>query len=130
MKPFATVLMVASLLVGWASATTRADELDELLSGDAGALQVEASPAAESQHMRVDVVPIEEREVDLTDHAHWQPVVTLVADEPTENAARQTTTRAVEAQSAFSAVPEPSAIALALLALGYFLVFGRRRFAA
>lgn len=134
MKSFAIALCGSMLLVALGQAQGGADELDDLLAGNTNVAQQESAaqselPAPASNDAvspRDDVVsPREDVELDYTNHAHWQPVVALPSS--AESVSGQS--RTAEAPSAFSAVPEPSAIALAMLALVYFLVFGRRRFA-
>lgn len=129
MKRFATALCGSMLLIALGQAQVSADELDDLLAGNTSFAEQESVAQSELTVTAVStegVAPREDVELDYTNHAHWQPVVALPSG--TDNVGGQS--RAAESPSAFSAVPEPSAIALAMLALVYFLVFGRRRFAA
>lgn len=132
MKRFAIAFCGSMLLVALEQAKVSADELDELLAGTTNVAQQESSaqsevPAAASNEAASNdaVSPREDVELDYTNHAHWQPVVALPSSADSVSGQSRTS----EAPSAFSVVPEPSAIALAMLALVYFLVFGRRRFA-
>jgi hypothetical protein len=128
MKSVATAVCLSVLMLALGQAAASADELDDLLSGSASGVEVASEPAdqpAVAETTSPDS-PREEVDLDYTNHARWQPIVAL----PNSADGVSAQPRTAEAPSAFSAVPEPSAIALALLAFVYFLVFGRRRFAA
>lgn len=129
MKSFAAAICCSLLAMAFSVVRAHADELDDLLTGppavETSATSADASgPLPTTASSPID--QLERVDVDYTDHARWQPVVAL----PSGRDAMVKPARHSEASSAYSVVPEPSAIALALLALVYFLVFGRRRIAA
>lgn len=129
MKSFATAICCSLLLIALGQTQVSGDELDDLLSGNTDIVQQESGVQSEltaNSGSTEANIPREDVDLDYTNHARWQPVVAL----PSAADAVSGHSRTAEAPASFSAVPEPSAIALAMLALVYFLVFGRRRFAA
>ena len=119
-------LLCIACLVAVRPATGRADELDELLSSEPSASQVESAPAAVQAGLAYDLENNDA--LDYSDHSRWQPPIVVPMTRTTKSP--QPTTGAAEKPAppaGLNVVPEPSAIALGVLALVYFLVFGRRR---
>ena len=137
-------LYTAIVCTAWALATlpslVQADEFDDFLNNPAAVVS-ESPAAADDRELRVEELPIEPRSdananfgetVSPTFHqmstpqlSEWPAVVSPIAH---QHAAAHTPPQAEEpSATGLSLVPEPSAVALAALALVYFLVFGRRR---
>ena len=119
-------LLCVACLVTVRPAISRADDLDDLLSSEPSALQVEQAPGAVQAGLAYDLENHDA--LDYRDHSRWQPPIAVPMTRTTKSA--QPTTGATEKPAppaGLNVVPEPSAIALGVLALLYFLVFGRRR---
>ncbi len=112
----------------------RADELDELLNSEPAATASD-SPVAEERLPTFDDLTIEPRAAadssfgagvgsTLPETSVWQ---TAGASSGRPAADHAQPVAQESAPLGISLVPEPSAVALAALALLYFLVFGRRR---
>ena len=121
--PICRVAFVCGFLLVAAAAQTQADEVDDLLSGKSFTLQEDtATPPSRPI--------VAEPEFGLAPLVEGQPWAISV-EQPTGRHFSAPTpapqTERKPAPTAVSFVPEPSAIALAVLALMYFLVFFRRR---
>ncbi len=120
-------LLVFSL--GLAAGSARAlDDLDELLSGDSA---VAAADSTQDNLVNPGTVELRSSATGnearaFSDHLPWSPSL----DKPGADLASDTSQPLAHRPAAatdISLVPEPSAVALAALALCYFLIFGRRR---
>lgn len=126
-------LLCGALLVGTARLVT-ADEVDDLLAGKPVRIVQDPAPvAAQSAPLPETpaVAPLETGPLDSpssTDEAFWdlslegQPNAKFAGPSPPPNNERKPAPA-----TNINLVPEPSAIALAVLALVYFLIFFRRR---
>jgi hypothetical protein len=121
MKRFHFALLCAALpIVARSSHAQALDEVDRLLANESVAAPLDV-PTSESLADRSLIG----REATHDGGRYWQPPVGAAGD-----VARVSSGAADEKPAAtegISLVPEPSAIALAVLALIYFLIFGRRR---
>ena len=125
MKVRCVALLCGALFVA-AAALAQADEVDDLLSGKAVATQQNTSPVNQSA-----VPSLQDRMVEpgtFADEAAWAVVID---DDPRGQLSGDSAVRPGDRRTAPAAgvnlVPEPSAVALAALALLYFLIFFRRR---
>jgi len=123
---FAFAHLYAVFVMALAAAPLRADVVDDLLAGkavDVSSIEAQEEPNPAPPASRI-VLSDEAREV--ADHA--EPLTVKV---PSATIAQEVTSERFMAgpPAPISLVPEPSAIALASLALGYFFVFFRRRYA-
>jgi hypothetical protein len=110
------------------SARARGDELEELLSGEA----TPPADAALSASAAIDSEPVllhGSTDAAGSDAAVYSERAAWHATPSTQAARRATDDHdsGRETPPTINAVPEPSAIILALAALVYFLLFGRRR---
>jgi PEP-CTERM motif-containing protein len=106
------LFVAISCLVALATVTAaRADELDELLAAEPVRVELEPLSTAANRAPIVMHDP-SDATADVNDHDRTD------ADDSSQRPA---------ASSPFSAVPEPSTVAIAGLALLYFMLFGRRR---
>jgi len=120
MKRFHFALFCAALLiVGRSSHAQAPDEVDRLLANESVAAPLDV-PSSESPADRSLIG----REASDDAGRYWQPPVGASSDVARLPSAADQKPVATEG---ISLVPEPSAIALAALALIYFLIFGRRR---
>ena len=128
MKRVYVALFCAALMVAFRPAPSLGDELDDLLASE--------PVGAPSEVVSGDVGADEVVDFDLTnsdtpgytDPSRWQPAIGV----PTPRRAKSKSPSTSSTQKSvppgdLNVVPEPSTIALAALALVYFLVFGRRR---
>lgn len=131
MKVRCVALLCGALFVA-AVALAQADEVDELLSGKAAVTGEHApaanQPAAPSLEPAI-AVPVDPVDVGVAvDTAPWN---LTIDNDPQVPMSGDSTGREGDRRAAPSAgvslVPEPSAVALAALALLYFLIFFRRR---
>jgi hypothetical protein len=125
MKSILALCAVALLVVQAVPAC--ADELDELLASEpvvASAVDSAVQPTA-SDNEGLDFSHGDN--LDYRDAARWQSTVAPVPVAKQRTPSTASTQKAAQPADDFSVVPEPSAIALAVIALAYFLVFGRRR---
>jgi hypothetical protein len=120
-----TVLCLA--ISAWATACALGDELEDLLSNQAippadSALSGAEGIASESG------LPSEARAVPGPEaSAYGQRADWQMPPDAQPRRAADSPDSSPDPPSSFNAVPEPSAIVLALVALVYFLLFGRRR---
>jgi hypothetical protein len=142
MKSFVAIIVCAgSLIVAECAA---ADELDELLAAEPVSAQIEplasVGDRGPEQHagQRASLDAAGNRQhATGAPQSNWRRTLTTsnsdraIATADTNPAANQTAAASSAQKAApatgFSAVPEPSTVAIAALALAYFLVFGRRR---
>jgi len=123
------VALLCGLLFVAAAAQSQGDEVDDLLSGRSTTTAQETAspgnpPESPSLEDRV-VAPVDSRP--LVDQTPWE----IPLGHPSgANLSRDSSARVDHrkpAPSEVNLVPEPTAIALAALALLYFLIFFRRR---
>jgi hypothetical protein len=122
---FATILSVAAL----AGSARALDEIDELFSRDVpkGTAPQDAAAARGADDDSVSSIPLSGTPA-YTDDARWisAPLTDSVVHQSAASATPQPSEPKSGGTSELSMVPEPSAVALAALALCYFLIFGRR----
>jgi len=126
MKPIYALLCVA-FLVADRPLQSRGDELDDLLSSEASELQIQSPPDAVQAGLAYEAQNGDA--LDYTDHSRWHSPVVMAPVSRAAKSARPAkgATQKPAPPAGLNIVPEPSAIALGVLALLYFLVFGRRR---
>jgi PEP-CTERM motif len=137
MRSFVAVVFCVGSLIVCQCAT--ADELDELLAAEPVSVQVEPLASAgdrgpdknAGQRALLDASANRQHATAAEQSNRRRSLTTPTSDRTTATADTNQAT-ANSAQKAapatgFSAVPEPSTVAIAALALAYFLVFGRRR---
>lgn len=125
MKPIYALFCVAFLIAD-RPAPARADELDDLLSSEPSALQVDLVPSSAQPGLEYELQ--NQEALDYTDHSRWRSPISAPLTRAAKSAQPATgATQKPAPSTSLNVVPEPSAIALGVLALLYFLVFGRRR---
>jgi hypothetical protein len=120
MKTFSAALVCVALVL---ASRVQADDLDDLLRNDSS---VSAPQVAEEVSTRSDVSAADARGYADPHNLH-SVIAASVAESQSSSAAPLVNQKVDETSGGISLVPEPSAVALAICALAYFLLFGRRR---
>jgi len=118
-------IVVALVCAGWILSSGFAfagDALDELLTSQPSGSQLQ--PTTADVHDDAAVSLMRSSTVGQYEQS-WTPSV--IPAEPSQKSASHAAPQPKPVSDDASAVPEPSAVAIAGLALIYFLVFGRRR---
>jgi hypothetical protein len=138
MKDFAFAVLLIVALAVWPGVAA-ADDIDDLLASEPSpaVAPISESAPATSTVFGQDLfgTPVTFEPSSITGELDWQPAERVAqpsahpqpgAPAAAHQAAAPTDPKASPAPG-INLVPEPSAIALAVLAMLYFLVFGRRR---
>ncbi len=123
-------IICAVLSAAALSVAARADDFDDLLASDPSAKSVDTSPTAQDPFPTFDDLGLEPPAGIRFGDRVETTLPAAARDDADQPAANQRQPDQVAEESAplgIGLVPEPSAVALAALALLYFLVFGRRR---
>ncbi len=121
------VTLLCGVLMAAVAAPAQGDEVDDLFAGKPVKTGDAALPA-----QQVEALSLEDRIVSpvdsatLAEGAAWEPAFKQ-APKGTSSADSATPARESVPPSKVSLVPEPSAIALGVAAILYFLIFFRRR---
>jgi hypothetical protein len=132
MKTTAIAVFFAALLFASQAPLAHADDVDELLSGTL--VSASTAPEVASSASAVESAPVavegatSSKDGKFTDPQPWR----AVADAPGGSDGASIPSAAIADQrpadsTDLTMVPEPSAVVLAVVALFYFLIFGRRR---
>lgn len=119
MKTFVTVICISQLL----AVAGRADDLDDLLGGRSTA---DVSPVMESASSGISDAQLDKPSGYSDPHDLHTAITASVAENKVLHSTSAAEHHGDDTESV-SLVPEPSAVALAVGALVYFLLFGRRR---
>ena len=135
MKTIVATLFCSALLLGGLSRCATGDELDDLLVSGSPA-ESSQSDGASTSDARTDGVVNDSSAIETgsadgqSDRYHhsrsWEPTLGAASSDEMSDHARSVADDA-KSSGPLSLVPEPSAVALAIAALVYFLIFGRRR---
>jgi hypothetical protein len=116
---FSTVLVLAAF-----ATSARADLVDDLLAGKPVSVSASEAPAEETASTEAARVVLSAEHQAVADDEH--PLQVKLPGAPV---AEVTETFKTGPATPVSLVPEPSAVGLASLALAYFFIFFRRRYA-
>lgn len=122
MKSIVVVLVCAGCILSSGQAYA-GDALDELLASEPSSAQLQPI-TADIMHDDAAVSLMRSSTVGQYEQS-W--AASVIPAEPLQKSASHAAPQPKPASDDASAVPEPSAVAIAGLALVYFLVFGRRR---
>jgi hypothetical protein len=103
---------------------TALDDIDQLLASEVSPALPEAASAEQPTLDALTGDDLGSGDVASAVQPSWQTVLSVPVTSEEESTVAE---KPAEATEGLNMVPEPSAVALALLALGYFFVFGRRR---
>src|SRR6478609_9855241 len=123
MKSIVVALVCAGWILSSGLACAAGDALDELLASEPSSAQLQPT-TADIVHDDAAVSLMRSSTVGQYEQS-WTPSV--IPAEPSQKSASHAAPQPKPVSDDASAVPEPSAVAIAGLALIYFLVFGRRR---